>query len=66
MMELKAYQRGALETLTRWLENLEETRRDSENMIEALKQIRADAPISENEFLEITARLNSEKYSTRR
>ena len=44
-MELKEYQRGALDAFSRWLETLEETRRDSEAMIEALKQIRADAPI---------------------
>ena len=45
MMELKEYQRGALDALVRWLETLEETQRDSETMIEALRQIRADAPI---------------------
>ena len=45
MMELKEYQRGALDAFSRWLEALEETKRDSEAMIEALKQIRADAPI---------------------
>ena len=38
MMELKAYQRGAFDALTRWLETLEETQHNSENMIEALKQ----------------------------
>ena len=45
MLELKEYQRGALDALARWLETLEETRCDSENMIEALKQIRTEAPI---------------------
>lgn len=45
MMELKEYQRDVLDALTRWLETLQETQRDSEAMIEALRQIRADAPI---------------------
>ena len=45
MLELKEYQRGALDALVRWLETLENAQRDSETMIEALRQIRADAPI---------------------
>ena len=45
MMELKEYQRGALDAFSRWLETLAEIKRDSETMIEALKQIRVDAPI---------------------
>ncbi len=45
MMELKAYQRGVLDALTRWLETLEDTRRDSETIIEALRQTGIDTPI---------------------
>ena len=37
MMELKEYQRGALDALVRWLETLENAQRDSETMIEALQ-----------------------------
>ena len=44
MIELKASQRGAFDALTRWLETLEETQHDSKNMIEVLRQTRADAP----------------------
>ena len=45
MMELKEYQRSALDALARWLETLENAQRDSETIIEALRQIRADALI---------------------
>ena len=45
MMELKEYQRGVLNALTRWLETLEDTRRDSETIIEALRQTGIDTPI---------------------
>ena len=38
MLELKEYQRGALDALTRWLETLEDTQRDSETTIELLQQ----------------------------
>ena len=38
MMELKEYQRGALDTLARWLEALEEAQRDSEMLIEAFQR----------------------------
>ena len=33
MMELKVYQRNALDAFTRWLETLEKTQHDLENMI---------------------------------
>ena len=45
MMELKEYQRGALEALARWLEALEEARRDSETLIEAFQQTPTNIPI---------------------
>ena len=45
MMELKEYQRGALDAFSRWLETLEETKRDSETVIEALKKTPVDVPI---------------------
>ena len=45
MMELKEYQRGALDAFSRWLETLEETQRDSETVIEALKKTPVDVPI---------------------
>lgn len=38
MMELKEYQRGTLDALARWLEALEEAKRDSEMLIEAFQQ----------------------------
>ena len=38
MMELKEYQRGALDALERWLEALEEARHDSETLIEAFQR----------------------------
>ena len=38
MMELKEYQRGALDALVCWLEALQEARRDSETLIEAFQQ----------------------------
>ena len=38
MMELKEYQRGALDALARWLEALEKAQRDSETLIEAFQQ----------------------------
>ena len=45
MMELKEYQRGVLDALTRWLETLQETQHDSETIIEALRQTGIDTPI---------------------
>ena len=45
MMELKEYQRGALDALVRWLEVLENAQRDSETMIEALQRTPIDVPI---------------------
>lgn len=45
MLELKEYQRGALDALTRWLEALESAQRDSETTIELLQQRQIDAPI---------------------
>ena len=45
MMELKEYQRGALDALARWLETLENAQRDSETMIEALQRTPIDVPI---------------------
>ncbi len=45
MMELKEYQRGALDALARWLEALEEAQQASETMIEAFRQTPVDIPI---------------------
>ena len=45
MLELKEYQRGTLEALTRWLETLEETQRELETMIEMFRQAPTDIPI---------------------
>ena len=45
MMELKEYQRGALDALVRWLEALENAQRDSETMVEALQRTPIDVPI---------------------
>ncbi len=45
MMELKEYQRGALDALARWLEALEKARRDSETLIEAFQQTPTNIPI---------------------
>ena len=45
MMELKEYQRGALDALARWLETLENAQRDSETMVEALQRTPIDVPI---------------------
>ena len=45
MLELKEYQRGALDALARWLETLENAQRDSETMIEALQRTPIDVPI---------------------
>ena len=45
MLELKEYQQGALEALTRWLEVLDGARRDSETMIETLRQANPDFSI---------------------
>ena len=44
MMELKEYQRGALEAFTRWLEALKTARDESDTAIEALKQTGVDIP----------------------
>ena len=45
MLELKEYQRGALDALARWLEALEEAQRDSETLIEAFQQTPTNIPI---------------------
>ena len=45
MLELKEYQRGALDALVRWLEVLENAQRDSETMVEALQRTPIDVPI---------------------
>ena len=45
MMELKEYQRGALDALVRWLEALDEAQRDSETLIEAFQQTPTNIPI---------------------
>lgn len=45
MMELKEYQRGALDALARWLEALEDARRDSETTIEMLQQRQIDTSL---------------------
>ena len=45
MLELKEYQRGALDALACWLETLEETQRDSETTIELLQQRQIDTSI---------------------
>ena len=45
MLELKEYQRGALDALVRWLETLENAQRDSETMVEALQRTPIDVPI---------------------
>ena len=45
MLELKEYQRGALDALTRWLEALEDAQRDSEATIELLQQRQIDTSI---------------------
>ena len=45
MLELKEYQRGALDALARWLETLEETQRELETLIEMFRQAPTDIPI---------------------
>ena len=45
MLELKEYQRGALDALTHWLEALEDAQRDSETTIELLQQRQIDTSI---------------------
>ena len=45
MLELKEYQRGALDALARWLEALEAAQRDSEMLIEAFQQTPTNIPI---------------------
>ena len=45
MLELKEYQRGALDALARWLETLEDAQRDSETTIELLQQRQIDTAI---------------------
>ena len=42
ILELKTYQRGALDAFTRWLDALEEARNTSETMIAALEQTDVD------------------------
>ena len=44
MMELKTYQRSALDAFSRWLELLAEARNQSETAIQALKQAGVDIP----------------------
>ncbi len=44
MMELKVYQRNALDAFTRWLETLENTQRELETAIAALEQTSVDVP----------------------
>ncbi len=45
MLELKEYQRGALDALVRWLEALEDAQHDLDTMIEALERTPVDIPI---------------------
>ncbi len=45
MLELKEYQRGALEVFSRWLEALEDAQRDSETTIEMLQQRQIDTSL---------------------
>jgi len=45
MMELKVYQRNALDAFTRWLETLEDTQRELETAIAALEQTSVDIPV---------------------
>ena len=45
MLELKEYQRSALDALARWLETLEETQRELETLIEMFRQAPTDIPI---------------------
>ena len=45
MLELKEYQRGALDALARWLETLEDAQRDTETTIELLQQRQIDTAI---------------------
>ena len=45
MLELKEYQRGALDALTRWLETLENTQRELEAMVEMFRQAPTNIPI---------------------
>ena len=48
MLELKEYQRGALDALARWLETLEKTQRELETMIEMFRQAPTDIPIPDD------------------
>ena len=45
MMELKVYQRNALDAFSRWLETLEDTQHELETMVEMLSQSPTDIPI---------------------
>ena len=45
MMELKNYQRNALDAFTRWLETLEQTRHDLQNMLDMFQQSQTNIPI---------------------
>ena len=45
MLELKEYQRNALDTFSHWLETLGETQRELETMIEMFRQAPTDIPI---------------------
>ena len=48
MLELKKYQRGALDALARWLETLEKTQRELETMVEMFRQAPTDIPIPDD------------------
>ena len=48
MLELKEYQRGALDALARWLETLEKTQRELETMVEMFRQAPTDIPIPDD------------------
>ena len=45
MMELKIYQRNALDAFSRWLETLEETQHDMEKLLEMFQESPTDIPI---------------------
>ena len=48
MIELKEYQRNVLDTFSRWLETLEETKGELETMIEMFQQAPTRIPIPMN------------------
>ncbi len=45
MMELKNYQRNALDAFTHWLETLEKTKQDLQNMLDMIQQTQTNIPI---------------------